>query len=169
MHVLRRMAILKYLSGRERMIALGMNGLAHFMHKCRSCGIWSSWNTSAGAFYAWNAREWVPLEWTDVHLCIKCTCAATNALEILQWAHMNGCPWNEDTCALAATSDNFKILQWVRMNGCPCNESTCADAVANGRFEILKWARANGCPWDKEECWWLSFAFPNIRQWILEN
>jgi hypothetical protein len=28
--------------------------------------------------------------------------ARAGHLELLQWAHANGCPWDESTCAMAA-------------------------------------------------------------------
>jgi len=41
---------------------------------------------------------------------------------LLLWARTNGCPWDENTYAAAALSENLSCL--------------------------LLWARANGCPWD---------------------
>ena len=40
-------------------------------------------------------------------------------LEVLQWARLNGCPWDELTCILAANNGHLDVLQWARLNGCP--------------------------------------------------
>ena len=40
-------------------------------------------------------------------------------LEVLQWAHANGCPWDAGTCMFAAKGGHLKVLQWARANGCP--------------------------------------------------
>ena len=69
-------------------------------------------------------------------------------LEILRWAHENGCPWDEDTCAAAARCEDLAVLQWLRENGCPWDAETCWSAVDMGDVEVLRWARENGCPWD---------------------
>ena len=42
-------------------------------------------------------------------------------LEVLQWAHENGCPWNEWTCTEAAKGGHLEVLQWAHQNGCPWN------------------------------------------------
>ena len=82
---------------------------------------------------------------------IKCKeVAKKGLLLILKWARLQkGCPWNEQTCAIAAENGHFEILKWAREQGCPWDEWTCAYAARNGHFEILKWAREQGCPWDK--------------------
>ncbi len=41
------------------------------------------------------------------------------------------------------------MLKWARANGCPWNQETCALAAKYGYLEVLKWARENGCPWDE--------------------
>ena len=39
----------------------------------------------------------------------------------LQWAQANDCPWDEETCALAANNGHLEVLQWARTNDCPWN------------------------------------------------
>ena len=63
-------------------------------------------------------------------------------LEVLQWVHENGCPWDEDTCWCAAQGGHLEALQWLRANGCPWDWST--RFVARGY--ILEWEVANGVP-----------------------
>jgi hypothetical protein len=43
----------------------------------------------------------------------------------MQWARANGCPWNEDTCAMAAFGGHLASLQWARANGCGWNAAAC--------------------------------------------
>ena len=40
-------------------------------------------------------------------------------LEVLQWAHQNGCPWDEQTCAEAARGGHLEVLQWARAEWLP--------------------------------------------------
>ena len=54
-------------------------------------------------------------------------------------------------CADAAWSGHLELLKWARLNGCPWNEFTCSRAAFNGHLGLLKWARLNGCPWNEEE------------------
>jgi hypothetical protein len=96
--------------------------------------------------YIWRKRSCK----RDFQSCKKS--AANGHFEILQWAHVNGCPWYEDTCANAALSGRLEILQWVRSNGCKWNEDTCTYAAEFGHFEILQWAQVNGCPWNEGTC-----------------
>lgn len=107
----------------------------------------------------------------DCSVATICNRAAEyGKLEILEWAHKNGCQWNEMTCAYAAYGGNIDILKWLRMNDCPWNEITCAKAALGGNFDILKWARKNGCRWDEMTC---TFAAAKgcleILQWAREN
>ena len=36
----------------------------------------------------------------------------------------------------------------MQANGCPWDAETCKVAALNGQLETLRWARENGCPWD---------------------
>jgi len=51
-------------------------------------------------------------------------------------------------CASAARGGHLEVVQWAHANGCPWDEQTCARAAGGGRLAVLQWARANGCPWD---------------------
>jgi hypothetical protein len=52
--------------------------------------------------------------------------AANGRLALLQWAHANGCPWDQWVCARAALGGHLAVLQWARANGCPWDKWTCA-------------------------------------------
>eukprot|EP00611_Tribonema_gayanum_P019741 TRINITY_DN3479_c0_g1_i1.p1 TRINITY_DN3479_c0_g1~~TRINITY_DN3479_c0_g1_i1.p1 ORF type:complete len:218 (-),score=36.19 TRINITY_DN3479_c0_g1_i1:283-936(-) len=73
-------------------------------------------------------------------------------LEVLQWAHANGCPWSEEVCSAAAEGGHLELLQWARANDCPWSKRVCSGAASGGHLELLQWAHANGCPWDQEVC-----------------
>ncbi len=70
--------------------------------------------------------------------------ASGGYLEVLKWAHANGCDWDADTCAYAAQGGHLEVLKWARANGCHWNRVTCYNA--RGHPEVLKWAHENGCP-----------------------
>tara|TARA_B110000459_G_scaffold40324_1_gene43613 strand:- start:565 stop:1248 length:684 start_codon:yes stop_codon:yes gene_type:complete len=81
------------------------------------------------------------------HLCEAA--ARSGHLEVLQWLHANGCPWNKWTCAAAVAYGHVKVLQWASGNECPCDEAeTVFRAAFNGHLNILIWACVKGCPWD---------------------
>ena len=58
----------------------------------------------------------------------------------------NSCPWDENTCDLAAEGGHLRVLKWARQNGCPWTDMTSISSAGNGHFEVLKWAVENGCP-----------------------
>jgi hypothetical protein len=39
-------------------------------------------------------------------------------IDLLKWARMNGCPWNNQTRVLAAKNGHEDVLQWAIANGC---------------------------------------------------
>ena len=69
-------------------------------------------------------------------------------VELLQWAHSTGAPWNRSTCVAAAKGGNLEALQLARELGCPWDEMTCLAAIWGGHLAVYQWARDNGCPCD---------------------
>tara|TARA_B110000459_G_C16382740_1_gene390586 strand:- start:389 stop:757 length:369 start_codon:yes stop_codon:yes gene_type:complete len=69
-------------------------------------------------------------------------------LEVLQLLHENGCPWKEETCAMASSSGKLEVTQWLRTNGCLWNARTFfrAERVMFHGDEMSNWLIANGCP-----------------------
>ena len=57
-------------------------------------------------------------------------------LECLQYAHENGCPWDEWTCSKAAENGHFECLKYAHENGCPWNEGTCSFAALRGHPSV---------------------------------
>jgi hypothetical protein len=97
------------------------------------------------------------LQWARVNGCpwdwATCAWAARGGhMYVLQWARANGCPWSDWTCARAAQGGHLEVLQWARANGCQWNHYTCSEAAEGGHLEVLQWARVNGCPWNEETC-----------------
>src|SRR5271169_966089 len=97
------------------------------------------------------------LKWAHLNGCewnsLTCVGAALNGhLEVLKWARENDCAWNEMTCTNAASNGHLEVLQWARQNGCEWNDMTCARAAENGHLEVLKWVRENGCQWNHWIC-----------------
>ena len=79
------------------------------------------------------------------------TCAnivSNGTFEMLKWAHNNGYKMDEQTSANIASNGNFEMLKWSHENGCPVDEQTCSNIASNGNLEMLKWARENRYPWD---------------------
>lgn len=54
--------------------------------------------------------------------------ASNGHLECLEFAHENGCPWNEYTCLFAAArKGNLECLKYAYQNYCPINIIKCLD------------------------------------------
>ena len=89
---------------------------------------------------------------------------------MLRWARRNGCEWDEETCAWAASAGRLETLRWARENGCPWNERTCTCAAHEGHLEVLQWLRQNGRPWDMGTCTWAAKGgHLEVLQWADEN
>jgi hypothetical protein len=43
-------------------------------------------------------------------------------LEVLKYAHANGCPWDYETCAQAEKNEHTDVLEWARLHGCSDDE-----------------------------------------------
>ena len=115
------------------------------------------------------------LQWARVNGCpwdwATCAWAARGGhMYVLQWARANGCPWSDWTCWGAADGGHLEVLQWLRAKSCPWDERTCAWAARGGHLEVLQWARANGCPWDERTCAWAADSgYLEVLQWARAN
>jgi hypothetical protein len=127
-------------------------------------------------FFAVESGNLQLLQWLHSAGCpwdeYTCTAAAMKGnLEMLQWLHSTGCPWDERTCgAAAAESGNLEMLQWLHSAGCLWNEETCKAAAWKGNLEMLQWLRSAGCPWDESIC--LAAAKSGnleILQWAIDH
>ena len=115
-------------------------------------------------------RQWLPLECdtcasaASMAASKRCsTCAPTTApatstcyfaatrghMEVLRWAHENGCPWDGDGVRSAGGRGDLETLQWAVARGCPLQDRVCSAAASGGHLAVLQWARSEGCPWDR--------------------
>ena len=88
-------------------------------------------------------------------LCVRDACslaAAGGHLEVLQWLHSTGCPFDTVTCAAAAAGGHLKVLKWLHSTGCPWDSETSYCAAAGGYLEVLKWLHNTRCLWDEDTC-----------------
>ena len=75
------------------------------------------------------------------------------SLQMLECAHKLGCPWDERTCAAAATLfPGDKCLQFAHENGCPWDASTVKAAAQAGKMQNLTYALQHGCPFTVDAC-----------------
>jgi hypothetical protein len=93
-----------------------------------------------------------------------------NLLNLLKYAHKNGCPWDEKTCDNSSQFGQLECLKYAHENDCPWTEQTCelaALAALGGHIECLKYAHENGCPWSKDKC--LKYLHENTCLWSKET
>ena len=53
----------------------------------------------------------------------------------------------KNACFKAALGGNLEVLEWLHDAGAPWDVHTCAIAAYGGHLEALQWLRAHGCPW----------------------
>jgi len=76
-----------------------------------------------------------------------CDAAQSGHLEILKWALVHGCAWDqENDCGGVAREGQLEVLKWAREQDLPCLVGwdvveTCAAAAEGGHFEVLRWLR----------------------------
>jgi len=124
-HVLHTMDIWKCWSGPERMDAVGMrtiklaamNGHSNkvgqrewmplvYEYLFKSGTTWKSWGATVGE------REWI----LGMRILVAKRILRTSWGDKV--GQNNRCPWNEDTCKLAAANGQLKVIKWARNNGC---------------------------------------------------
>ena len=67
----------------------------------------------------------------------------------ISWALKKCTEEKERFCSEMAEKGSLELLQFLHENGCPWDEGTCSAAAHYGHLECLKYAHENGCPWDK--------------------
>lgn len=97
--------------------------------------------------------------------------AVSGSLDILQWAHRDGCPCTAMTAWHAAQGGHVEALMWLRENRCEWDEEVCSRAAEYGHLHVLQYAVANDCPWDPEPCLRQarSAGFDEIVDWIRQK
>eukprot|EP01112_Ceratiomyxa_fruticulosa_P022123 TRINITY_DN8019_c0_g1_i1.p1 TRINITY_DN8019_c0_g1~~TRINITY_DN8019_c0_g1_i1.p1 ORF type:complete len:486 (-),score=59.11 TRINITY_DN8019_c0_g1_i1:129-1478(-) len=68
-------------------------------------------------------------------------------LDVLTYAHENGCKWDSLTPLLAAYSGEVKCLKYAVENGCEFHENVAGVAAEQGHMEILEYINEQGLPW----------------------
>jgi len=59
-------------------------------------------------------------------------------------ARVNGCPWDEETCTMAARGGHLDVLKWAIHNLCPLNWQACMSiATENDHPDVLAWLNEN--------------------------
>lgn len=71
-------------------------------------------------------------------------------LSVLRWAHENGCPWDESTCAAAARGGHLELLQWAIRENAPRDSETEGQAAEEGHLTLINWLISTGDPIEEE-------------------
>ena len=72
-------------------------------------------------------------------------------LDDLKFAHeIQGCPWDAETCANAASNGHLDCLVYAHEQGCPWDEFTSQAAAYYGHLDCLQYAYEHGCPWNDD-------------------
>jgi hypothetical protein len=82
-------------------------------------------------------------------VCIGACENYDDSLEILEYLKSKNCKFDERMCFWAAGSGNLKVLQWLKLNGTKWDSMTCDHAARGGHLDLLKWAKDNGCDWNE--------------------
>lgn len=85
-----------------------------------------------------------PLCWPHSSLCCHGT-ARKGHLEVLTYAHEEGCPGDEITCANASQQGKLETLMDAHDHGCPWDKNTCSNAAESRHWNILKCMLYHGC------------------------
>ena len=64
----------------------------------------------------------------------------------MKYAHENGCPWDERTCAYSSENGHLDCLRYAHENGCPWDSGTTHKAAINEHYKCFVYAIQNGCP-----------------------
>jgi hypothetical protein len=76
------------------------------------------------------------------------TCAKISRkgeVDLLRYAHENGCHWDRFTCVEASGRGHLECLKYLHENGCSWDRDTRAKSSWMGHLECLKYAHENGC------------------------
>ena len=69
---------------------------------------------------------------------------------VLNSTRKRGQPWNESSCAFAASCGYLSILQWLRLQGCAWfDDMMCVMSADSGRVDVLKYVIDEGVPWHR--------------------
>ena len=87
-------------------------------------------------------------------------------MEVLRYAHENGCLWDEETCAAAAEGGHLNVLKYARKNGCPWNKEACLQSIRLGETHSCLGGQCEDTKWRDTKSWVLSQpAFLHDGDW----
>jgi hypothetical protein len=98
--------------------------------------------------------------------------ARSGNLEMLKWAHAEGCGWNNHVIGVVAAIGNIEMLKWCLDNGCPYKNSDIGQAAVRGHVAVLEWWKENdydineGCNIDTLAA---TYGHIPVLEWMLEN
>jgi hypothetical protein len=83
--------------------------------------------------------------------------ARSGKLELLQWLHVRGCPWDEpEVCRRAALSGNVNKLIWLQQVTAPWSAELKSEMLLSARWNTklsaVKWLRQRGAGWPSSFC-----------------
>jgi hypothetical protein len=66
-------------------------------------------------------------------------------LDMLKWSKVNNIPWKRWTCEIAAQGGHLEVFEWAHTEGCDWDELwVCMFASQHGHLNVLKWLNDNG-------------------------
>lgn len=75
--------------------------------------------------------------------------AAVCSRSRMEWSHECGVPLSEALVRLAAAASNLDVLDWLHAHGCPWNfTATMVAAAQSGDLRVIGWAHRHGRPAD---------------------
>jgi len=83
---------------------------------------------------------------------VMLTAVRSGSASMVEWLHLQGCPWSIRVCPQAAKRGYTHILYIAMSYGCPVNVSVCSRAAKMGHFDTLKWLVRNRCPITSDTC-----------------
>ena len=98
-------------------------------------------------FYDVNGESRAAIKRSKVHLPDAFKIGDFDTKSTISWA-LETCSKNkkERFCSKMAQNGNVELLQYLHENGCPWDKKACSEAALNGHLECLKYAHENGCP-----------------------
>jgi hypothetical protein len=103
---------------------------------------------------AWDNYDWDEDEEDDNQKWFCQRVAEMNKLEYLVWLReVKNCDWDSMTIYRAAEQGNLAMVKYCVDNGCPMNEDACAVAARVGHLHVLKYFHEFNCPWSSRACY----------------
>ncbi len=85
--------------------------------------------------------------WGNVTIAHEAVCGGH--VDCLQYAHLNGCVWDESVTEAAAQNNKLSCLQYLHEQGCPWNAQALRLAGYYNAQECIDYLLKHGCPRDE--------------------